>query len=63
MDERYNVARKPLGTVPTAPIDSKTGKERQPPTLSIIAIHGGQVKRERERERERERDNNRKRNL
>ena len=48
---RYKVARNPLGTVPNAPLASGTGKELYPPTLSMIWIHGGQVKRDREGER------------
>ena len=54
MDERYNVARNPLGTVPNAPLASAPGKELHPPILSMLAIHGGQVKRERERDRKRD---------
>ena len=54
MDERYNVAHNPLGTVPNAPLASAPGKELHPPILSMLAIHGGQVKRERERDRKRD---------
>ena len=50
---RYNVARNPIGTVHSAPLSSAPGKEICHPILSMLAIHGGQVKRERERERER----------
>ena len=45
MDERYNGARNPLGTVPNAPLASVPGKELHPPILSKLEIHGGQVKR------------------
>ena len=43
---RYKVARNPLGTVPNAPISSTTGKELHSPTLSMLDMHEGQVKRE-----------------
>ena len=48
MGWRYKVARNPLGTVPNAPLASAPGKEFHPPTLSMLEMHGGQVKRERE---------------
>ena len=51
----YNAARNPIGTVPNMPLASAPGKEIHPPILIILAIHGGQVKRDREREIERER--------
>ena len=46
----YNVSRNPIGTVPNALLASATGKELHPLILIMLAIHGGQVKRERERE-------------
>ena len=42
----YNVARNLLGTVPNAPLASPLGKELYPPILSMLAMHGDQVKRE-----------------
>ena len=42
----YNIALKTIGTVPNFPLASATGKEPHPPILSMIAIHGGQVKRD-----------------
>ena len=47
VDEIYNVERRPLGTLPDAPLTSAQGKELHPPILSMLAMHGGQVKRER----------------
>ena len=47
----YNVSRNPIGKVPNTPLASDRGKEPHPPILSMIAIYGYQVKRERERER------------
>ena len=47
MDERYNVARNPLGTVPNAPLASAPSKELHPPILRMLVMHGGQVNRER----------------
>ena len=44
----YKAAHKPLGVVPNAPLASATGKNIHLPTLSILEIHGGLVKRERE---------------
>ena len=44
----YNVARNPIGAVPNAPQAYSTGKELHPSILSTLAIHGGQVKRDRE---------------
>ena len=44
---RYNVARNPIGTVSNAPPSSAMGKELHPPILSLLAIYGGHVKRER----------------
>ena len=46
-EERYNVTDNPLGMVPNAPLASDNGKEPHPPILSVLAIHGGQVKIER----------------
>ena len=46
----YNVARNPIGMMPNAPLASDPVKGLHPPILIIIAIHGGQVKRERERD-------------
>ena len=40
----YNVAHKPIWTMPNAPIASATVKELYPYILSILAIHGVQVK-------------------
>ena len=48
MDERYNVAHNPLGTVPNAPLASAPGKELHPPILSMLAMHGCQVKKDRD---------------
>ena len=39
-----NVARNPIGMVHNSPLASATGKELHPLILSMIAIHGGQVK-------------------
>ena len=50
----YNISHNPIGTVPNAPLASAPGKELHPPILSMLAIHGGQVKRERERDRKRD---------
>ena len=47
-DDRYNVACKPLGTVPNAPIAYNMGKEIQAPIMIILAMRGGQIQRERE---------------
>ena len=43
----YNVARKPIITMPNSPLASALGKELHPPILSTLEIYGGQVKRER----------------
>ena len=43
----YNVARNPIGMVPNASLASAPGKELQSLIWSTLAIHGGQVKRER----------------
>ena len=43
----YNVAHKPIGTVPNALLASALGNEHHPLILSTLAIHGGQVNRER----------------
>ena len=40
----YNVACNPIGTVPNALLSSAPGKELHPLTLSMIDMHGGQVK-------------------
>ena len=48
MDERYNISHNQLGTVPNVQLASDMGKELQPLILSMIVMHGGQVKRERE---------------
>ena len=45
----YNVARKPIGTVPNALLTSALGRELYPLILSTLSIYGGQVKRERDR--------------
>ena len=42
-----NVARKPIGMVPSASLSSDPVKETQPLILRAIVIHGGQVKIER----------------
>ena len=42
----YKVTRNPLGTVPNKPLASAPGKELHPQILSMLAMHGGQVKRE-----------------
>ena len=47
MDDRYNEARNPLVMVNNAPISSAPGKELHPKILNMLAMHGGQVKRER----------------
>ena len=46
MGGRYKLARNPLGTVPNAPLASDQGKELHPPILSMMEMHGGQVKKE-----------------
>ena len=47
MDEIYNISHNQLGTVPNVQLASDMGKELQPLILSMIVMHGGQVKRER----------------
>ena len=42
----YNLSRNPIGVVANAPLASAPGKELHPQILSMLAIHGGQVKRE-----------------
>ena len=39
----YNVAHKPIVTVPNVLLASTPGKEIQPLILSMIVINGGQV--------------------
>ena len=41
---RYKVARNPLGTVPHAPLASAPDEAFHPPALSMLDMHGGQVK-------------------
>ena len=48
MGWRYKVACNPLGTVHNSPLASDLGKEINPPTLIMIYMYGGQVKRERD---------------
>ena len=43
---RYRVARRPPGTVPNAPLSSAPGKELHPLTLSMLEMHGCQVKKD-----------------
>ena len=40
----YNVARNPIGTVPNEQLASDPGKKTPTPILSMLVIHGGQVK-------------------
>ena len=47
----YNVSHNLTGMVHNAPLASAPGKELHPAILSILEIHGGQVKREREIDR------------
>ena len=44
----YNVAFNPIGTVTNAPLASAPGNELHPLILSMLVIHGGQVKIEKE---------------
>ena len=44
---RHNVSDNPIVTVPNAPLASAPGKKFHPPILSTLAIHGGQVNKER----------------
>ena len=41
----YKLAKNPLGTVPNAPLASALGKGFHPPTLIILEMHRGRVKR------------------
>ena len=44
---RHNVSRNPICTVTNVPLASVTGKESHSPIFSMLAMHGGQVKRDR----------------